>query len=388
MTRGTWVQIIGALGIVEILTWGSTVYLLAVLGPVMVAQSDWSLSLVSAGVSVGLLFAGLIAARVGHAIKRFGGRDVMMTGVGVLILGLCALSVATTPITYLSAWVVIGAGMAATLYEAAFSTITAIFRAEARRAITSLTLIGGFASTVCWPLSTALVDWVGWRETCLIYAGMHLVITLPLLWLAVPSKIEAEDRDANPSDIGHFSDVRFYLLAASGIGLGLVFMVMSVHLIGLLSSTGVPLGIAVGLAALIGPAQVAGRLLEMATGQRFHPLATMHVAVALVLVGLIALALGWSTAAALVLYGAGGGLYSIARGTVPLALFGEANYPVIMGRLALPMLASAAVAPILGAWSITRYGAEQTLWHLAAIALIPVAAAFLLHLVHSQSKNQ
>lgn len=371
------------LGIVMILSWGSTYYLLAVLAGPIRADTGWSAGTITAGVSVGLLISGLAAPRIAALIQREGGRRVLAGGMGLISAGLVCLALAPSPIFYLASWVLLGLGMGAGLYDAAFATLGRLHGRDARRAITALTLWGGFASTVCWPLSAALVEWVGWRGTCLVYAGLHLTVSGPLCLLALPrvsSGPEAPPSAAAPTRrVTVPRDLRFWCLAIAGTTLAMLASMWSIHLMTILTASGYTMAAAVGLGALIGPSQVGARIVEMISGARHHPIWTATAAVGLVLSGFLALAAGMPAAAALIAYGAGNGLWSIARGATPLAVFGPADYPRIMGRLAAPALVASAAAPALGAWLIATIGPEETLQVLVALTLLPAAAIALLH---------
>src|SRR5829696_2321130 len=179
--------VISTLGLGQILAWGSSYYLLAVLAPPIAADTGWPLPWIVTGLSIGSLTAGVIAPRVGHAIQTHGGRLVMATGTVLLALGLPGLSLAPSLPLHLLAWVVIGGGMGCCLYDAAFSTLGRLYGQNARQAIATLTLFGGFASTICWPLSAFLLDRLGWRGTCLAYAALQVGFVLPLYWQVLPS---------------------------------------------------------------------------------------------------------------------------------------------------------------------------------------------------------
>jgi len=181
-------RVIAAVGIIQILAWGSSYYLLAVLAGPIARDTGWSYPWVIAGVSLGLLVAGAVSIRVGRTIEEFGGRQVLAAGALLLAAGLAVMAIAPGVPIYLAAWVLLGAGMGAGLYDAAFSTLGRLYGAQARSAIVQLTLWGGFASTVCWPLSAWLVEAVGWRGACLAYASLHLAVTLPLALLRNPAR--------------------------------------------------------------------------------------------------------------------------------------------------------------------------------------------------------
>jgi len=162
------------LGVTQIFAWGSSYYLPAVLAKPIAADTGWSLSWVVGGLSLGLLVAGLVSPWVGRAIARSGGRPVLALSAGLLAAGLSALALAHSLPAFLIAWLLVGLGMGAGLYDPAFATLGRLYGHGGRSAITTLTLFGGFASTVCWPLSAFLDAHLGWRGACLVYAGFQL----------------------------------------------------------------------------------------------------------------------------------------------------------------------------------------------------------------------
>lgn len=384
--------VVTALGATQILAWGSSYYLPAVLAGPIAADTGWPLPWVVGGLSLGLLAAGLVSPRVGRAIERTGGRPVLALSSVLLGSGLAGVALAPNLAAYLAAWAVIGFGMGAGLYDAAFATLGRHYGRHARGAITNLTLFGGFASTVCWPLSALLVDAVGWRGTCLAYAGLQLALALPLHLALVPraplppppqAPHVAEPGRVAPAPVEAAPCRVLFVLLAAGLTLGSAIQsVVSVHLLTLLQARGLELASAVALGALVGPSQVGARVVEKLLGSRFHPIWTMLAATALVAAGLALLWSGFPVpAVCLVFYGAGVGINSIARGTLPLALFGSPGYAALMGRLAMPMLVAGALAPWAGAFLLERSGTSGTLAVLVAAALINVvlvAALFLL----------
>lgn len=370
--------VVGALGVVQILAWGSSYYLLAVLAEPIARDTGWPLAWIVGALSLGLLVEGLASPMIGDAIERFGGRPVLASSAILLAAGLTALALAPSLPVFVLAWLVIGVGMSAGLYDAAFSTLGRLYGMEARRLITYLTLFGGFASTICWPLSAFLETELGWRGTCAVYAAIQVLVAFPLILAVIPSEARrVPDRRPAAPDTGSSSRDplrrrRFVLIAASFTLTSAIASVISVHLLTMLQSRGVALAAAVGLGALIGPSQVGARLVEMLFGQRHHPVWAMVASSVLIVVGLSALwaDLPWA-AAAIALYGGGMGIRSIVRGSVPLAVFGVDGYASLMGRIAMPALVVGAVSPFLGALMLERYGLDTTL---AAITVAAVAS--------------
>ena len=369
----------------QILAWGSTYYLPAVLAVPIAASTGWSLGWVIGGLSLGLLAAGVVSPVVGRAIARRGGRPVLAVSAVLIALGLLALGLAPSLPAYIGAWIVIGLGMGAGLYDPAFATLGRLYGEGGRSAITALTLFGGFASTVCWPLSAALESHLGWRGACLAYAGLQLAVSLPIYLFGLPREplrmvaaTVAPLATVGKGWLRRPADGGLFLLIAGTVALAsAISTVLSVHLLTILQGKGLALGAAVALGALVGPSQVAARALEMLVARRHHPVWTNVVAVTLVAVGLVALSYGGPILTlAIVLYGAGIGLESIARGTMPLAVFGPAGYPGIMGRIAMPNLMLQAAAPSIGASLLTFSGADGALAALVAAAVCNVALAF------------
>ncbi|TGD94578.1 MFS transporter [Methylobacterium nonmethylotrophicum] len=371
--------VISALGVVQILTWGTSYYLLTVLAPPIAADTGWPLPWIVGSLSASLLVSGLVSPRVGHTIGQAGGRSVLALATVILALGLLVLGLAPNLPVFFLGWLILGVGMGAGLYDAAFATLGRLYGASARPAISTLTLWGGFASTVCWPLSAFLVAHLGWRGTCFAYAGLLLVLALPLILLVLPapSPLAGVDSATSTSTSSPLAarERRAFLLLAGILTLGgATTAIISVHLLNLLQAQGASLATAVSLGALVGPSQVAARVIEMANKGRHHPIWTLTAATGLIALGLVLLLTGFPILAlALVLYGAGNGVYSIARGTLPLALFGPARYAPLLGRLALPNLVAQALAPSLGALVLAQGGVQATLTLLVILALLNFA---------------
>ncbi len=370
--------VVTALGVTQIFAWGSSYYLAAVLAKPIATQMGWPSSWVIGGVSLGLLLAGLVSPLVGRSIGRLGGRSVLAASAILLAAGLLALALAQSLFVYLAAWMIIGIGMGAGLYDPAFATLGRLYGQAARPAITAVTLFGGFASTVCWPLTAFLEARFGWRGTCVVYAMVQRLLARPVHLLALPR--EAPARLVSPRDSGAIEPVpmvtlrrgrSIFVLLATVITLSSVIStVLSVHLLNLLQARGIELAAAVAFGALVGPSQVGARAIEMLVARFHHPIWTKVASASLVALGVMLL---WASfpiiSVALILYGAGIGLESIARGTLPLAVFGAAEYPVIMGRIAGPSLLAQAVAPTIAAGLIEASGFDGMLAALVVVAI-------------------
>ena len=373
--------VISALGITQILGWGTSFYFPAVFAEPIVRDTGWSLGWVVGGTTIGLLVGGLISPPVGHIIDRHGGRPVLLASSLFYVAGLIGVGLAPTLPVYLLAWAAIGLGMGTGLYDAVFATLGRLYGSEARGPITNLTLFGGFASTICWPLSAFMIDHLGWRAACFIYAALHLGVALPLQMAVVrqpprqaaPTSPQADGGHApTPARIDNESVIFGLLALVLSIGAGIGSIVI-VHMMIFLQARGVEFALAVSLGTLFGPAQVGARVVERLFGNRYHPIWTMIASCALMAIGLLLLAGRFPILVLVILlYGAGYGISWIGRGTLPLALFGPARFPRLMGRLAFPSLIVQALAPSVGARLIETSGADTTIGLLTVLALINV----------------
>jgi hypothetical protein len=254
---------------------------------------------------------------------------------------------------WFAGWTIIGTGMAMGLYDAAFATAAGILGQEAGPTITGITLVAGFASTVFWTLGAALIGWLQWRGLLLSYAGVMLVVNLPMVWLLVPP-VPARPARENAASVATRSpeDRRAVLLLGCFFGLRwFITSAIAVHVLPLFAGIGLSGAQAVGVAALIGPGQVAGRILEWTVGPRLDLLVRARLAALLFPLGVLLLLNGGVVAAIgfALLYGMSNGIMTINRGTLPLALFGPAGYAAMLGWLAVPVLLGQAVAPAVSA---------------------------------------
>jgi MFS family permease len=377
---------VSALGVNQILAWGSSYYLLTILARPIADDTGWTFAWVVGGLSVGLLVAALASPFVGRLIGHRGGRPVLAASAVLMAVGLVLLGVATSLTVFMLAWIVIGFGMGAGLYDAAFSTLGRLFGQAARSQIATVTLFGGLASTLCWPLTTYLLQTVGWRGACIAYAAIHLAVVLPLYLAALPRHPprpmldERPDRQiADANARGTRFVLTFALLALTITLASMISTMISVHLMTFLDARGVALVAAVALGTIIGPAQLGARFVELFVGKYHHPIWTHIVSTLFVALGLVLL---WSHGApiwlTLILYGAGIGLESIARATVPLVLFDTRHYASIMGKLACPSLTVQAAAPAVGAMLIQWRGSDGALSIIATAALINVLLVMVL----------
>ena len=386
--------VVAALGITQIFAWGSTLYLLGVLGHPIALDTGWSYESVISGVSVGLLTASFISPQIGRAIGSKGGKVILAMSAVLLALGLLSLGLSQSIVWYLAAWLLIGVGMGSGLTDAAFSTLGRIYGEGARSAITALTLFAGFASTICWPLSAYLVEHWGWRGACFAYAAIQTGVAFPVLLLALPNRSLVTPSTDHVSTSERVSlapwELPLFSVLAAVVTLSVsILSMLGVHLLLVLQARGLELSVAVGLGAIVGPSQVGARVVEMLAGRNYHPIWTMVASTILVTAGISMLLSAFPAyAAAIAIYGAGNGIGSIARGTLPLALFGPSRYPALMGRLAQPILMSMALSPFVGAIAFQRGGPNLLLWLLILIGIINVLLVGLLWTLSGRTPTQ
>jgi MFS family permease len=375
---GPWRAVL-VLGVTEILAWGTIFYPPVLTVPLIAQERGWSMSFAMGGFSLALLTAGLVSPRVGMLIDRHGGHRVMSIGSLLAALGLALIVYADHPAAYLAVWMLLGVATAATLYDPAFATLGRIFGIAARRPITALTLAGGFASTVSWPVTHLLLNAVGWRGTYLVYAAVLALVAAPLHAFALPrTRADAAARSDQPAQapitVLPPTGWPFLLVAAAFAAYAFVPSGLSAHLLAIFARAGIDAATVVAIGALFGPAQVAARICELMVARRIHPLFVARFAVAMLLAAFALLALfGLSVATAAtfaVMFGMANGLLTIARGAVPLALFGAAGYGHLMGRIGGPYLVMQAIAPLVLAFVAERTSDPTVLAVVAGFAAI------------------
>jgi MFS family permease len=366
-----------ALGTAQTLAWGSTYYLPAILAAPMAREFGVSPDWIFGAFSASLLISALVGPAVGHRIDRFGGRGVLSASSAIFAAGLALMAASNGLAMLVAGWLVLGLGMGMGLYEAAFSTLTAIYRENARSAITGITLLAGFASTICWPISAYLDAEIGWRATCYVWAAAHLTLGLPLNRFLIPraAPADAPRPHGAKEPEGSIFNRPMLLMAIAFAITWFVSTAMAAHLPALLEKAGASRTMAITAAALVGPAQVAARILEFTLLQRIHPLLSARMASVTHTIGAVAfLAVGTPAAYFFaLLHGAGNGVMTIAKGTLPLVIFGSAGYGRRQGFLTAPSRITQAIAPFAFAVLVERYG-EYALVASSGLCLISFAA--------------
>ena len=371
--------IVIALGSTQTLAWASSYYLPAILGAPIAEGLGLPVSVFFGIFSASLLLAAVIGPAVGRMIDEHGGRNVLAASNLVIAAGLVTLAMSQGIVTLTIAWLFLSVGIAAGLYDSAFAALTALYGRDARNSITGITLIAGFASTIGWPASAYFEHLFGWRDACLIWAALNVFLAMPVNWFVIPAghnhpppaaRATAGETDEAPR--GAMLVLSFFFSAA-----WFVTGAMAAHLPRLIEAAGATPTAAIAAAALVGPAQVAARIAEFTLMRNAHPLISARVAAVLHPVGAVLLtALGAPGAVAFALFhGAGNGLITIAKGTLPLAIFGPAGYGLRSGVLSAPARITQAAAPFLFGLLLDRYGDHAVL--LSAGLSLAAAASLL-----------
>src|SRR3984885_8305101 len=368
-----------ALGTTQTLAWASSYYLPAILADPIARDLGVSSNWIFAAFSASLVISALLGPRVGRQIDLFGGRPVLSMSNVTLAAGLALLGATYSIPVLVIAWILLGIGMGFGLYDAAFAALGRIYGDSARRALTGITLLAGFASTVGWPLTAWGLETIGWRHTCFAWAAAHILIGLPINWLMLPAVKGAKAAAATAIKphipIDRTMVLLAFAFAAAWSGTG----AMAAHLPRILQAAGATTVQAVSAGALIGPAQVLARIVEASFFSRYHPVVSTRIACLTHPVGAAILALAGGGAASVfaIFHGAGNGILTIARGTLPLAIFGPQNYGYRLGIIGAPARMAQAIAPLAFGLLIDSMG-SRILIVSSALSLAALVALMLL----------
>jgi hypothetical protein len=367
-----------ALGTTQTLAWASSYYIPAILADPIARDLGISSNWVFAAFSASLVLSALLGPRVGRQIDLVGGRSVLAISNLTLAAGLVLLGLAASIPLLVAAWLLLGIGMTFGLYDAAFGALGRIYGETARRAITGITLMAGFASTIGWPLTALGLEHIGWRNTCFAWALAHVLIGLPLNLLMIPRVEGAKAAAAAAIKAQIPIDRTMALLAFAFAAAWTVTGAMAAHLPRILEATGATPLQAVAAGALIGPAQVAARIVEASFLSRFHPLVSTRLACITHPIGAVIVALfgGGAASAFAIFHGTGNGILTIARGTLPLSIFGPKDYAYRLGIIGAPARMAQAAAPLAFSVLIDVMG-DKILIVSSALSLSALLALFL-----------
>jgi len=382
-------RIVWPLAVAETVVWAAMFYSFPALLPAWEADLGWSKTELSGALTSALVISALLAPINGRLIDHGYGRHAFVGGAVLGATMLALLSQVTEPWQFYCVWIGIGIAMSSTLYEACFAMLTHSIGPGARRAITLVTLVAGFAGTVSFPSAHMLTEMIGWRGTVMVFAGAIMVIAVPLIWSAcrfAEEQAETHALAASPSArqaLSVFRSPAFWLLAIAFAAFSLDHVMMISHILPILADRGLHSETAVLAASMIGPMQVAGRLAMMA--------AERHVSMRLisigsfVAIGLSAIALLGASAvpgliiAFVIFQGAGAGVESIIKPVVTAELLGRRNFGVVSGMLAVAVVGGTAVAPTVSAlvWEAGGYNLViMTALTAAGVGVLALAAAW------------
>jgi MFS family permease len=376
-------RLVTALGVAQLISWGTLFYAIGVLGPAMRADLGMSEVFLFGAFTAGLLVSGTLSTRAGRGVDERGGRHVLSIGSGLAAIAMGLIAIAPHPWVVALGWLVAGAAMAYALYDPAFATLAQHAGGGYRRSVTILTVWGGLASTAFWPLSYLLLDAIGWRATFAVYAVMHLAICLPIHLLAVPRTFSrvggksagARERQARTDR----SDSRLRWLTIALAIAAFITGVVAVHAVNLLTTAGLTTGEAVAIGMVFGPIQVIGRVLELGIARRVRATTVGLVSFGLMLVAMLALiavdGLGFAAFVFVVTFGIGNGVLTVVRGTAPMEIFGSEGLGGILGYISRACLFSRALAPgTFSALISLGLGRNAALAALAAVAVAGMAS--------------
>jgi MFS family permease len=371
------------IGITQLISWGSVYYAFSlVIGQLGQAAGTDRTTVVGA-FSAALLVSGLCSAPMGRWIDRHGGRGLMTAGSLAAALLLVALTQVNSTLQLYAVWMGLGVVMAANLYDPAFAVLAQAFAGKHRQAITVVTVFGGLASTVFWPLTQTLVAHLGWQAALWVLATLHVVVNLPVhAWMLprtasghmqreMPQASTKPTLDAPRTAV--LRDPVFYGLCLAFTGNALVFSAMSVHFISLLHHKGLTMAQAAWIGACIGPMQVLGRLLEHQFLSHWAASRVGRVAMWMLPCSLLWLSMLNTQWPGLLLfaflYGVGNGVLTLVRGALPVELYGRSHYGAVNGALATPVQWAKAAGPVAAAWVLASFSNTQhLLWLLAVLS--------------------
>lgn len=380
------------LGIAQILLWGGSYFSLAVIGKSMISTTGWSHEFVYGCLSFAMLISGLISPKIGKIISRNDKNYILLLAGIIMGLGLIIISQSTTKITFISGWFIVGISMGMGLYDTLFSSLGKKYGKHAVLSITQVTLISGFTTTFCWPFLSYLNNNYGWRNTLLIYGVILILTILPIHYYSFfkPKNHRLDLKEIDKNSIPELAQTTqkipqlkavFYLLVWN-FTIGTLLMTgIYVYLIDIIQNYGLSTTEAIAITTLLGPSQVAIRGLDLLLPKR-SPVKTAIISSSTIFIGMIFINLSGSVAfLGVILFGLGNGLRSILRGTLPLWIFGQKNYAVMMGKLALMPLISQALTPLIGGILIQYLDIKGFGYFMCILAAINILPALLLNKV-------
>ena len=386
-------RLVFSLGLTQTLAWASSYYLPAVLARPMADGLGYPVSTVYAAFSVALVIAAVTAPFAGRCIDTWGGKLVLAASNVWFALSLFFLSHAGSARSLFLGWASLGFAMGAGLYDMAFAAVVRSRGPASTSIIAGITLLAGFASTVGWPVSHYLLSNHGWRQVLITWAGVHLLLALPLNLSLVlpmrPDRSQSQGADADSShEAGKSKNAAKLVLALAFAFIGFCAGAMASHMPGLLQLFGVSAAASILAGMAFGPAQVSARLLYLFVLRTVPPITTAILAALIIPFGAVLFIMSGPEAATLVsvTHGFGHGVMSILKGTLPLSIFGEKGYGRRQGVLFLPAGIAQALSPFLFSVCIDTLGREALYVYIFAIWITVLLFLWLKQLVHCSKK--
>lgn len=379
------------IGMAQIIIWGGSYFLLAVLARPIMAEMQWSRQIVYGALSVSIFVSALLLPLIGHLIAQYSGKPILsMSGI-VVAVGLLILAFSHTIALFYIAWIIIGIGMALGLYDTLFAVLGDYYGHQAKSTITGVTIISGFTTTIAWPLLAYCVTHLGWRETCLLWAMLMVISIWPLYHYSLPKHRESDVIDKKvPVAINKTHAVSlkkniYWLMSTIFVTTSVIATVIAVQLIDILQEDGFTLAAAITIGAFIGPSQVVSRALDIFV-KFTHPMTSLFISVIFVAMGLILLVVYPKIAVlSIIIYGAGNGLRSIVKATLPLFLVKKEEYAILMGKLARPSLIAQALTPIVSGYFIDVFSTQTVLYGVVGLSILNIVFAIWLSTLIKQN---
>ena len=371
-----------AAGCNQLINWGISFYMPGTFARAISADRGWSSPQIYLGLTLAMLVMAAISPLVARLLARFGGRRVVMCGTLLIAASCVGMAYTTSLAGWYGAWLLSGIGMRLSLYDALFASLVNLYGQQARKTISRVTLAGGLASALFWPLGDALLKIIRWQDALLVYALFGLLSAILILQLPQQQRSEIVASQA-PAPDNHRRKGWYY--AAFIALITFVSNGTSTHLPEFIASAGLP--VAIGM--LWGIGQTGARLMEVMAGPQLTPLRlTLFTALAMpncFLLGLSSSVFAWSAAGFVLGYGAVNGLVTIVKATLPLELFDAESYAKRTGVLLIPGQLMAAASPFAYAWLNKTLGIAGAQWF--SLCLTLVIALLALAIVKGQASR-
>jgi len=365
-----------ALGIAQILLWGGSYFILSVLSKPIMQETGWSYQMVYSALSLALLISGLVLPRIGRIIDAYDKNYILQYAGVIMACGLILMGLSRHFVLYLISWTIIGIAMGMGLYDALFASLGKKYGPGTGKVIVQVTLIASLAPSISWYLLSVMLDTYSWRTVCFIYAAMLLLTIFPLYnFVFRQPGTTRNKRTVSPETLttsGELKGKLYYLLLVHFTIGAVVTTGIIVHLIDILSDKSMSMTAVIGTVAFLGPSQAGVRVLELLISRKSSLFSAVISGVA-IMAGILLLSTAPIVAiSGVVILGMGNGMRSILRGTLPLEIFGQEKYALIISKLARMPLIAQALTPFITGWLIQQFSVSVFLYIFCALAFINI----------------